>query len=395
MNRNQHYKVICNSIRQEPLKSKEQPVQKNTIIKSKPKSNIRWLKRIIIWTLVGILLQIPVYYVLNQMIQNVMNPTSLAQKTSVQGDKFTLAAPNINNPLVSYDDNYLAFRSDRDFLIYNFGQHSVIWKMDQTGSKKVLGYQWLPDRNALLVFEAGLGVNPAQPGRMSVGIHSLEVTGNPDKIQDSFSLTLPLSFQRSQISDISLSTATNLLYFSVQGQAQSNLYEVDVMKNLKRLNRLGEYVDSLVVSPVKGTVYFNTKGTTTGQTLAVNGNARVQVASNPLDKVLGLWNQKLYLGTVDQGYLVKIWTIPDNQPSPTRPDFSLFWTGKVPWDQSSISNLDGYSLLVRTAEALYQVSPQGSKILRQGERSFLSLSGKYYYAFKTDSSGTSLTRIGL
>ncbi|MDR3543683.1 MAG: hypothetical protein P4L69_22410 [Desulfosporosinus sp.] len=146
---------------------------------------------------------------------------------------------------------------------------------------------------------------------------------------------------------------------------------------------------------MKGTVYFNTKGTITGQTLAVNGNARVQAASNPLDKVSGLWNQKLYLGTVDQGYLVKIWTIQDDQPSPKRPDFSLFWTGKVPWDQSSISNINGYSLLVQTEEALYQVSPQGSKILGQGERSFFSLSGKYYYSFKTDSSGTSLTRIRL
>ncbi|MDR3543684.1 MAG: hypothetical protein P4L69_22415 [Desulfosporosinus sp.] len=99
----------------------------------------------------------------------------------------------------------------------------MIWKTDQIGSKKVLGYQWLPDRNALLVFEAGLGVNPAHPGKVNVGIHSLDVTDNPDKVMDSCALTLPLSFQRSQISDISLSPATNLLYFSVQGQAQSNL----------------------------------------------------------------------------------------------------------------------------------------------------------------------------
>ncbi|MDR3584795.1 MAG: hypothetical protein P4L59_05660 [Desulfosporosinus sp.] len=99
----------------------------------------------------------------------------------------------------------------------------------------------------------------------------------------------------------------------------------------------------MAVSPTKGTVYYNLKENPNRQTLAENGSTRVQIASNPKDKVLGLWNQKLYLGTVDQGYLTKIWTLSDTQPSPKRPDFTLFWEGNVPWNQSSVvSNMAVY-----------------------------------------------------
>ena|GEM_PF-3414560 len=357
---------------------------------------INWSKRIITWSLVGIIIQVPVYYILNRQVQQVMNPPSVSQQipTQTQTNQYTLDAPNIKNPLVSFDDHFMAFRSGHELSIYDLTKQSVIWKLDQT--KTALAYQWLPDRNALLIFESGIGANPALQGRSGVGIHSLEVSGNQVEAIDRFAYALPLSFQKAQISNISLSPATNLLYFSTQGQDQSNLYEVDVMKNLRRLNKPGESVEYLAVSPEKGTVYYNLKENYNGQTLAESGPTRVQVASNPKDKVLGLWNEKLYLGTVDQGYLTKVWTLSDNQPSPKRPDFTLFWEGKVPWNQSSIaSNMAMYGLLVRTEKTVYQVSPQGSKVIGKGENSFFSPSGKYYYAFSTDSSGTSLKRVVL
>lgn len=352
----------------------------------------RWLRRIIVWSLVGCIIQIPVYYVLNRQVQQVMNPSGLSMQT--QTNQYTLAASNIKNPLVSFDDHLLAFRSGNELSIYDFTKQSVIWKLDH--AKTALAYQWLPDRNVLLIFESGIGVNPALPGKSGVGIHSLEVSANQGEAIDRFASALPSSFQKNQISNISLSTATNLLYFSVQGQNQSNLYEVDVMKNLRRLNRSGEHVEYLAVSPTKGTIYYNLKENPNGQTLAENGATRVQIASNPKDKVLGLWKQKLYLGMVDQGYLTKIWTLSDNQPSPKRPDFTLFWEGKVPWNQSSVvSNMAMYGLLIRTEKTVYQVSSQGSKVIGKGKSSFFSPSGKYYYAFSSDSSGTSLKRVVL
>jgi len=393
MARNQ-YKTINDYRRQEWNEKRERDIHPKKTVKRKTKSKGSLLKRLVIWSLIGILFQIPAYYFLNLKIQEVMNPNGSSQMPLNQNITYTLAAPNIKNPAVSFDDNYLAYSSGNKFCIYDFSQHEVIWNIDLT-SCEVLGYQWLPDRNALLVFESGIGVDPNRPNSMSVGIHSLEVTGTSDQITDRFASSLPSSFQGSQISNISLSTATNLLYFSAKGQYQTNLYEVDVMKNLKRLNSPGESVDRLAVSPVQGTVYFNTQGTSDNQTLAQSGNSRVQVASNPLDKVLGLWNQQVYLGTVDQGDLVKIWTTADNQPSPQRPNFTLFWTGKIPWDKTSVVTINGTNLLVRTEETVYQVSSQGSKILKQGENSFFSPSGKYYYAYTTDSSGTSLERIAV
>ncbi|MDR3586698.1 MAG: hypothetical protein P4L59_15500 [Desulfosporosinus sp.] len=56
-------------------------------------------------------------------------------------------------------------------------------------------------------------VNTNLPGKFGLGIHSLDATGNQGGVIDQFASPLSLSFQNSQISDISLSTATNLLYF--------------------------------------------------------------------------------------------------------------------------------------------------------------------------------------
>lgn len=221
----------------------------------------RWLKRVFVWSVVGLIVQIPIYYVIDRQVQHVMNPPSLPQGALTQANKYTLDAPNMEKPLVSYDDKFLAFRSGGELSIYDFSKQTVIWKIDQ--KKKVLAYQWLPDRNALMIFESGLGVNSALPGKPGVGIHSLDVTSNQGEVIDRFASSLPLNFQKSLISNISL----------------------------------------------------------------------------------------------------------------------------------SVSSMATYGLLVRTEKTLYQVSPQGSKVLAKGESSFFSPSGKYYYSFNSNSSGTSLKRV--
>ncbi|MDR3584794.1 MAG: hypothetical protein P4L59_05655 [Desulfosporosinus sp.] len=54
-------------------------------------------------------------------------------------NQYTLGASNIKNPLVSFDDHLLAFRSGDELSIYDFTKRSVIWKLDQT--KTALAYQ--------------------------------------------------------------------------------------------------------------------------------------------------------------------------------------------------------------------------------------------------------------
>lgn len=359
-----------------------------------------WLRRIFIWSFISVFWQLPVYYVLNQQVTQILNPNltnSVNQlKTIVYNKKYFKLTGNMSTPSVSYDDRYLVYCSGLSLEVYDFNLEKVIWKQTAYPLGQILAYKWLPDRNSLLLFISGIGAAPDKPHLKTLTLHSIEFDNTSSQVNDRFAAVLPLTLQTAKITDVSLSPATNLIYFCAERGSRSYLYEVDVMKNVKIMNRSGENIAQLAISPNKGALYFDSSTSRTKQVIALNSKERVQVASNPSDIVLGLWNQKLYLGTVDQGYLTKIWTISDNQPSPRRPDFTLFWEGKVPWDQSSnASFMTLNDLLVRTEKVVYEVSPQGSKVIEQGENSFFSPSGKYYYAFSTDSSGTNIKRVAL
>lgn len=86
------------------------------------KSRVRsWLKTIFVWSFISLLWQIPFYYFFNQQVNQVLNPNLAnsqgqtnvfnTSKTSNKKTDFTLAASNISNPSVSYDDRYLAYYS--------------------------------------------------------------------------------------------------------------------------------------------------------------------------------------------------------------------------------------------------------------------------------------------
>lgn len=352
----------------------------------------RWIKRMLVWTLVSLIWQIPVYYYFNQEVQKILTPANSSSKTTVEKINFHLTLPVINNPQVSYDNQFLALSSDSKLLIYDFAKQAVIWQTKSQSSPKILAYHWLPDRNYLLVFELGTGVNPAQPEQVSLGIHSIEVNNSQGQIIDQFSCALPLRLQRGQITDVSFSTANNLIYFLDKERNLSNLYEIDIMKHLRLLSSPQEYVDNLAVSPTSGSVYFNVESNQVWQTMAENSNKRVQVASNPLDKVLGLWNNKLFLGTVDKGNLIKIWTLNDNQPSSIRPTYTLFWAGQIPWNNSSVTMV-GNSLLVGTKNTIYQINYNQSKVLKENSNYIFPDSGNSIYTFISNTSGTQISQV--
>ncbi|MHB1652171.1 MAG: hypothetical protein ACYCVD_06790 [Desulfitobacteriaceae bacterium] len=352
------------------------------------------LRRWLIWTLVGVLWQLPVYYYLNQQVKQVMVPAFQANtSTSSRGNqRFVVPTANVSNPQISYDDRYLAFWNRSTLEIYDLVQSRQVWRTSSPDNGRIFRYHWLPDRNALMVFESGRGVNPNAPQRQEVAIHSLEIDGSTGQIADRFASALPNSVAAGTIQQVAVSPATNLLYFSVASAQQYRLYEVDVMKKVRILSRAGEEIRDLAVSQAKGTVYFNAKDGGSWQTLAAKGYRRVQVASNPQDRVLGVWNERLYLGTVQNGNLVKIWTAADNQPSGHRPDFVSYWEGKVPWQPDSAVNqgLDG--LTVHSGTLLYRVGPSGSRILVDQENNFLSMSGRYYYTWRSEANQTIVQR---
>lgn len=362
-----------------------------------------WFKTILIWSLISILWQTAGYYFLNQKISEIMNPNLSSSSNTVSGlqttdskeTDFALSYSKISEPSVSYDDRYLVFRSGTSLEMYDFNQRKVIWEESSFPNGRILTYQWLPDRDSLLLFISGTGSDPEKPHIKTLTLHSIEIDSTTSQVTDRFAATLPLALQTAQITDVCLSTTTNLLYFCAEQGNRSFLYEVDVMKNVKLLNHAGENIRHLAVSPNTGAVYFNSSTSNTDQIMAFNHSTRVQVASNPHDVVLGLWNQNLYVGTVEGGNLVKIWTTTDNQPSTLRPNFNLYWEGKIPWNSSSKMTMSGYDLLISSVNQLYRISLKKTDTIANSGAPFFSQSGKYYWQVNTDSANVLIKRFKL
>lgn len=298
------------------------PLQRERYTRKHYKRRRSGFRRVLTWMLVGILWQLPAYYFLNQQVTQVMFPTGSSTgltQSQPSTAAFHLTDSRLADPQVSYDDRYVVFQDSSNLEIYDFAQKKIIWQKVPRPDGKILAYQWLPDRESLLLFESGVGANPNLPDQAGVGIYSLDIgasrrasadttvttifstTGaaaSQNEVGERYAASLPSSIQWDTITQVSLSTATNLLYFTTENQGQSHLYEVDVMKDLKVLSWQGEQVAHLAASPDRGAIYYDAMVNNNWQIVAEKAGQRVQVASNPLDKVLGVWNGKLNLGTV-------------------------------------------------------------------------------------------------
>lgn len=346
------------------------------------------IRMIFIWSLISILWQISFYYILNQKINQVINPdlSNSSPLTSVKKETdFTISSAQVSDPSVSYDDRFLVFRNGASMEIYDFNQQKVIWQQAAYPSGRLLAYKWLPDRDSLIFFVSGIGSDPEKPHSKTLTIHSIELDSSTSQADDRFTAELPYYLENTKITDISLSTVTNLLYFCSEQGNRSFLYELDVMKNVKLLNHSGEDIEHLAVSPNNGALYFNSNTPSTQQIMALNSNSRVQVASNPADVVLGLCNQKVYLGTVEGGNLVKIWTTADNQPSSERPNFDLYWEGKIPWNSASKITISNAALLIYSEKQLHRITLKGTDTISHSGTPILSQSGNYYWLVNSGS----------
>jgi len=125
-------------------------------------------RTIAIWTLISMVLQFGVYFLLNNAIEKVMNPqmgttaTTLAAQSAATPTTVTVNAvlPDLSlyNVQISYDKNYLAYMVDGVFKVFDIKNNKVVFtKAPDSGSGKnmgVLNYQWLADRNSLIYFFA-------------------------------------------------------------------------------------------------------------------------------------------------------------------------------------------------------------------------------------------------
>lgn len=346
---------------------------------------MRKLRIILVWTLVSLFLQGGAYFLLNNKVQEVMAPLSNVPITLKLNA--TIPGSNLKNIQISYAKDYLAYTENGTFKIFNLVLGKLVFeKKSPSTTDKTLGvltYQWLSDRNTLLYFYAKKNPNEVTtvtvyPTKSTVKTPTQNSTpeelktedpnqkiekvvpkavpvepriekryGNP-QITELYSLELPESnddappddrFNQTidklpkggKIENVVFSTSSNLIYLTLKNESTQLLMEIDVMKNVRTLNKSGETIDNMAASDRYGTLYVDSKVGDTHQVIALDGTKRRVISKKSNDRILGIRDGKVYIGEVINNELVKIKTTSDRSELTDNPSLKTEWEGLIPF----------------------------------------------------------------
>lgn len=394
------------------------------------------LRIILVWSIVSLLLQFGAYSLLNKQVQSVITPTDDGQAITLQL-KATIPSAEPTNVQISYAKDYLAYMDKGTLKVFNLNKQAVVFEKkppsENDQSLGVLSYQWLPDRNTLLYFYAKKNPNPVtyvtvypsktktqtiiqtpktvqpkteDPNQKTVPETPKVVTkevpaepkvekryGNP-QITELYSLELPNSdeditpddrFNQSinqfpaggKIEEWVVSTFTNLMYLTVKSGTTEQLLAIDVMKNVSTLNKSGETIDNMAASDRNGTLYIDSKIGKTSQIVAIDGSKRQTISKNANDHILGINNQKVYIGEVTNNKLVKIKTTADLSVVKSNPSLKTEWEGSIPFskDDQMLVGSKG-QLIINDQQTAYIVTAgQLKEVTLHGNENYVSVDG--------------------
>ncbi len=391
------------------------------------------LRIFLVWILVALFLQFGTYSFLDYQVRKVTNPSSPTKIPPIT-TKLTVTIPGINleNIQISYAKDYLAYKENGTFKVYNLKKGKVIFeKKPAANSEKnmgVMGYQWLPDRDALIYFYSKKNPNPVtlvtvQPTK-TVTPPKFEDNTDEDEIPheprtekrynnpwltELYTLELPPSEEDTppdnRPNDISLdsypaggvimqmvfSTFTNLMYVTVKSGTHMSLMEIDVMKNVRNLNRSGEWITNMAVSDQQGTLYIDSKVDSTKQVVALKSWDRNVISKNPKDLILGDRNGKLYLGEIKDNQLTKVFTRADTTSFNEKVDLITVWEGAIPYQDARVVIGSHGQIIIYSHQTAYIISNGKSKQVNlHGEENYVSPDGAELIQLTREGTSTSV-----
>lgn len=387
------------------------------------------LRIILVWTLVSLSLQGGAYFFLNSKIQQVMapilnEPITLKLNTSIPGT-------DLENIQISYAKDYLAYTENGTLKIFNLVQEKLVFeKKSPSTTDKTLGvltYQWLPDRNTLLYFYAKKNPNeittvtvypkatveaptqqstpedpetedpiqkvekvvpkvvPAEPriekryGNPQIAeLYSLELPESNDNNppDDRFNQTIDKLPKGGKIENLVFSTASNLIYLTVKNESTQLLMEIDVMKNVRTLNKSGEAIDNIAASDRYGTLYIDSKVGKVHQVTALDGTKRRVITNNSNDRILGVKEGKVYIGEVINNELVNIKTTSDRSELTDNPSLQTEWEGLIPFKNVRMLIGSKGQVIIYDHQTAHIVTDGRLKEIKfDGEENYVSIDG--------------------
>lgn len=232
-----------------------------------------------------------------------------------------------------------------------------------------------------------------------------EIRYNNPQITEIFTLELPSSdedeiapddrYNRSidsfpaggQINQMVVSTFTNLLYLSIEDKGKHQLMEIDIMKNVRTINRAGEVITQMAASDKFGTLYAKSTSGQTERILALQGWNRKIISEDPKDIILGNREGTLYLGKVQDDYLVSIRSAKENSEEKNL-EFKTIWEGSIPYD-------DPKGVIIGAKNEIIIYDDKAAFIISEGKDKEVTLSGEENYISTDGVEVIQVTRVGM
>jgi hypothetical protein len=200
------------------------------------------------------------------------------------------------NIKVSYDGAYVAYETNK---VLNMTDTRTGLNKEMNLNNEVSFYNWLPDRNRILLVE-DLKVNNSKVFRLDYYDVDREEMGNISEF-NAFDST-------AQIKDLRVSTITNSIYMKAENhKGRAKIYYLNIMKKLKKIKTKVNHIGNIAVVTNKSSMAYEDR---------MNGRIFVTNRKNPLvidnvliQSLLGMDNQdNVYIGETVGNKIVKIYS---------------------------------------------------------------------------------------
>jgi len=295
---------------------------------------MKWKKRIGIWIVVSLALQFSVLFYIDHYFlatDSKVVTKKVVEETTEKTKNIDIMVPGVAKKiLASYDAKYLSYYENEKLKIANCKDATIKDIAVDEGSK-ISFYEWLPDRNRMLLIE-----KKSHDDSSNLVLYYYDVSkGEKVKIKD-----LAWANTKSEVEDIQLSTLTGVTYVKVANKGErSSIYRIDRMGSMTKADTIPNFVSniSLVRHEDKlvyeGLVYNKIYVTGSDEAISIKDVDRLTLIATDD-------NDNVYLGEIKDKLISKIhygkisdkttdWKIIELQSPSKKEDLFISDAGKI------------------------------------------------------------------
>ena len=267
---------------------------------------MKFLKRILVWSLTAIVLQAAVYFYFDKFylgVASTFNETKIDTPNSTSKQLPDVTIPDgAENLKISYNGKFASYEDGGTLKVMNMDTKKTTSVSMDSGSQ-LSYYNWLPDRNRLIICEKSTKTS-------SIRFTSYDSDKDEKtKLTDNNSKEVVLSgiSHDMNITDIEMSTLTNTMYLKLSNkQGTSSVYCINVMNAISRVSSDTSKIGSIGITREDTRLIYENGASNSVIVAGAKGKKLVAPGSN-YTVLLGTDNNNnIYLGTVVNNEVSKI-----------------------------------------------------------------------------------------